>query len=344
MIPASQLQALRQSAREHPAAVRAEQHLDAISALLSDELPFVEQLIARASDGPRPINEATRQLVFAGGKRIRPVLALALARACGRDTSRCIALAAAAELVHSAALLHDDVIDEGTQRRGRPASRILWGNLISVLSGDLLLTSALALIQDSGVPGALDDMLDTTRAMIRGEVMQLQARNSERMGASSYLDIIRDKTASLFAYACRMGARSVDADPAVIDAVGRFGEHFGVTYQIIDDVLDIEASSREVGKQTCRDLLEGKTTLPLTLALKEGDSRLVALIDRARQGDSEAAREAASLPLVREACVEARAYGLRETEKGVAYLNRVPDCRERELLMELSTGLVERRI
>lgn len=342
MIPASQLQALRQSAREHPVAARAEEHLAAISALLADELPFVEQLIARATEGPQPIDKATRQLIFAGGKRIRPVLALALARACGGETSRCIALAAAAELVHSAALLHDDVIDEGTQRRGRPASRILWGNLISVLSGDLLLTSALALIQDSGVPGALDDMLDTTRSMIRGEVMQLQARGKERMGAARYLEIIRDKTASLFAYACRMGARSVDAPLEVIDAAGRFGGHFGLTYQIIDDVLDIEGADEEVGKQTCRDLLEGKTTLPLTLALKSGDSLLTSLIERARQGDESAARSAAKLPVVREACQEARQYGSRETEKAIAYLEAVPACRERELLIELSASLVER--
>jgi octaprenyl-diphosphate synthase len=140
-----------------------------------------------------------------------------------------------------------------------------------------------------------------------------------------------------------MGARSVDAGPEVIDAVGRFGEHFGVTYQIIDDVLDVEGASDDVGKQTCRDLLEGKTTLPLTLAMKDGDQTLTALVEKARTGDAEAAARAARLPLVREACAEARRYGLKETEEGISYLKAVPACRERELLIDLSTSLVERR-
>jgi octaprenyl-diphosphate synthase len=344
MIPASQLQVLRRAVSEHPSAAGAQEHLDAIIALLADELPGCEALIASATRAPRPLDRAIAQLIFAGGKRIRPVMTLLITRACGGDGPRCLPLAAAAELVHSAALLHDDVIDEGDTRRGKAASRVLWGNLVSVLAGDLLLTSALDLILSSRIDGALQDMLDTTRAMIRGEVIQLRARGREELGVESYFDLIRDKTASLFAFACRSGARAAGAEAGMVEAAGRFGEHFGVAFQIIDDVLDLEGVSGEVGKQLGRDLLEGKTTLPLALALRDDPERLRPLVSRARRGDESAATRVTGLPVIRAACIEARQRGKAETDKGIIHLQRLPVCRESELLTDLAQSLAERTV
>ncbi len=211
MIPEAQLNVLRDTAKTHPDAAGATEHLDAISAFLAEELPRLELMLREATAGPSPLDEACRQLVDAGGKRVRPMLTILVARACGGDALRSLPLAAANELVHSAALLHDDVIDEGEMRRGRAASRVLWGNLVSVLSGDLLLTGAMALIQKSGIPGAMDHMLRTTRAMLQGEVIQLAAREQNNMELASYMQMIRDKTASLFANACRSGAPRLGA-------------------------------------------------------------------------------------------------------------------------------------
>jgi octaprenyl-diphosphate synthase len=251
-------------------------------------------------------------------------------------------LAAAVELIHSATLLHDDVIDEGEQRRGRPASRMLWGNLVSVLSGDLLLTAALELVQSSGIEGAMSDTLATMQRLIGGEVAQLKARGREDLGIEGYLDIARGKTASLFANACRSGARVAGAAPTTIDAMGRFGERVGIAFQIIDDVLDLEGIPHEVGKQLGHDLAEGKTTLPLALALQHDAANLHPLLISARAGDTLAAARVSQAPSVRAACEKARVFALGETEVGLAQLRVLPDTRERELLVALVRGLIER--
>src|SRR5262249_41369970 len=162
---------------------------------------------------------------------VRPVTTLLVTRACGGDTLRAVPLAAAVELIHSATLLHDDVMDEGEQRRGRPASRVLWGNLVSVLSGDLLLTSALELVGAAEVEGAMQDTLATMRALIAGEVAQLKARGRDDLGIEGYLEIAAGKTASLFSCACRFGARAAGVGSELIDAAGRFGERVGIAFQ-----------------------------------------------------------------------------------------------------------------
>jgi octaprenyl-diphosphate synthase len=293
--------------------------------------------------GPSPLDAAAKQLVLAGGKRVRPLAALLVTRACGGDAARAIPLAAAVELIHSATLLHDDVIDEGEERRGRPASRVLWGNLVSVLSGDLLLTSALELVEGAAVPGALADTLATMQRLIAGEVAQLKARGREDLGIEGYLEIVRGKTASLFANACRAGARVAGADSGVIEALGRFGEHVGVAFQIVDDVLDLEGIPHEVGKRLGHDLAEGKTTLPLALALQHDAAALRPLLITARAGDTLAAARVSQAPSVRAACAQARTFALQETEVGLKQLRILPPSEERELLVLLVRGLIERR-
>jgi octaprenyl-diphosphate synthase len=344
MIPAAPFEALQHAAHAHSSAANAGEYMLQIHGLLAEALPALERTLAvAAGSGEPPLDKAAEQLVLAGGKRVRPLATLLVARACGGDVARAIPLAASVELVHSATLLHDDVMDEGEERRGRPASRVLWGNLVSVLSGDLLLTSALELVHRSGVPGAMADTLATMQRLIAGEVAQLKARGRLDLGIDGYLEIVRGKTASLFANACRAGARSADAPPDMIDALGRFGERVGIAFQIVDDVLDLEGIPHEVGKRLGHDLAEGKTTLPLALALEHDAIRLRPLLITARAGDTMAAARVSQAPSVRRACGEAREFALRETELGLTELAVLPPCVERELLTRLVRGLIQRR-
>jgi octaprenyl-diphosphate synthase len=344
MIPAVELNVLRKAVKDHPSAASVGKHLETITAFLSDVLPSLEEILAKATSAPTPLDRATQQLIFAGGKRIRPILTILFERACGGDGKACLQLAAATELIHSAALLHDDVIDESDTRRSRPASRVLWGNLISVLSGDLLLTQALELIQKSGVPGAMEDILETTRAMIHGEILQLESRDSEYISIDKYFDLVRSKTASLFAHSCRSGARCAGASGDVVRACGDFGSHFGTAFQIVDDVLDLEGVPEEVGKQLGHDLFEGRITLPIALALETDRDSLRPLIKKARAGDQVAASHLPQLPSVRAACEEARLYALDESKKGRKAIGEVlGNSPELELLVDIAYSMVNRR-
>ena len=344
MIPAAPFEALQHTARAHSSSHVAGEFMGRIQALLSEALPALELELQRACErGTAPLDAAAKQLVLAGGKRVRPLACLLVTRACGGDAARAIPLAAAVELVHSATLLHDDVLDEGEERRGRPASRVLWGNLVSVLSGDLLLTSALELVHGSGVEGALADTLNTMQLLIAGEVAQLKARGREDLGIEGYLEIARGKTASLFANACRLGARVAGADANTIDAMGRFGDRVGIAFQIIDDVLDLEGIPHEVGKRLGHDLAEGKTTLPLALALQHDAVTLRPWLISARAGDTLAAARVSQAASVRAACERARAFALEETEVGLTQLRVLPSTPERELLVMLVRSLIDRR-
>jgi octaprenyl-diphosphate synthase len=343
MIPAAQFEVLQGTAEAHSSEANAGEYMIQIHGLLAESLPQLEALLHRISSrGPAPLDAAAQQLVAAGGKRVRPLATLLVTRACGGDPALAIPLAAAVELIHSATLLHDDVIDEGEERRGRPASRVLWGNLVSVLSGDLLLTSALELVQSSGIPDAMSDTLATMQRLIGGEIAQLKARGREDLGIAGYLEIARGKTASLFANACRAGARAARADTATIEALGQFGERVGIAFQIVDDVLDLEGIPHEVGKRLGHDLAEGKTTLPLALALEHDAAALRPLLISARAGDTLAAARVSQAASVRRACEAARAFALRETEQGLQHLALLPPGRERELLTLLVRGLIQR--
>ena len=344
MIPAAPFKALQEVASSRSSARHAGEYMSEIQALLADSLPLVELAVERATAGPAPLRDASAHLVLAGGKRVRPLTALLVHRVCGGNGQGVVPLASAVELIHSATLLHDDVMDEGEERRGRPASRVLWGNLVSVLSGDLLLTSALELVEQSGVAGAMNDTLATMRGLIGGEVAQLQARGKDDIGIDGYLEIARGKTASLFSCACRFGARSAGAASEVIDAAGRFGERVGVAFQIVDDVLDLEGVPHEVGKRLGHDLAEGKTTLPLALALAHAAAELRPLLVAARAGDPLAAAKVSRAEPVRDACIEARAFALAETERGLHELSLLPAGHVRELLEALVRGLIHRRV
>jgi octaprenyl-diphosphate synthase len=342
MISVAHRQVLRDAASKEQSSAAAAQHLDDITKLLGEAMPRLEAAALAATRGPVPLDAASLHLVESGGKRVRPMACMLMTAACGGDPSRAVPIAAATELIHSATLLHDDVIDEGEERRNRPSSRVLWGNLVSVLSGDLLLTRALALVDSAGVPGAMPDMLYTLERLIGGEVDQLNARARDDLGEAGYLEIVQGKTASLFGFACRSGAR-IAGRHDLIEVSGQFGEKIGIAFQIIDDVLDLAGDAREVGKRLGADLAEGKTTLPLVLALERDEGEIRALLPRARTGDAEAARAVSGHPLVREGCERARFYANEQSSEALRALDELPASRARDLLRSLALVLTRRK-
>src|SRR5512136_3068786 len=218
---------------------------------LFDDLAALEGQLTRATaDAEATLQAAARHLVAAGGKRIRPTVTLLACGACGGDMAAAVPFAAAAELTHSATLLHDDVIDDGAVRRGQPASRVIWGNAVSVLSGDWLLARALEIVagQPAG-PAALPPLLATMRRLVEGEVLQLSLRGGFRATEQDYFAVVQGKTASLFGWAAAAGAWAAGVNGAVPAALAAFGEGVGTAFQLVDDALDYAADPGLLGKR-----------------------------------------------------------------------------------------------
>jgi octaprenyl-diphosphate synthase len=238
---------------------------------LSEGIPRLERLLLSAArEAPHQLDGAAAALVGAGGKRVRPLLALLSARAAhpGRRSRGRVALAVAAELIHSATLLHDDVIDDGLTRRGLPAPRVAYGNSVSVLAGDWLLTTSLDLALRSRVPGAVEALVRTLRELVAGEARQLSLRGSTDFTPDDALAVGRLKTGSLFAFCGEAGALAARASKKVVSSLHAFGGHAGTAFQISDDLLDFEADAHTLGKAVLADVSEGKPSLPLALALQ----------------------------------------------------------------------------
>jgi octaprenyl-diphosphate synthase len=318
---------------------RAERRLTELQALFSEDLAWVERGLASAAEsGPRPATDAARHLLERGGKRVRP-LSLLLSAACFggiSDTAR--ELAVVAELVHNATLLHDDVIDDGTERRGAQAARVLWGNGISVLAGDLLLVHALD--RTSRVaPDVMPELVQTLRRLVEGEILQLRGRVELDVSQATYERILRDKTASLFAWAARTGARVAGADARSELALANFGEELGVAFQLVDDVLDY--SGERAGKNLFADLRDGKLTLPLVLAVEE-DAALRAPLARIFEGDREPVAAVSRAVVESGACAAVRRRAQDHTKKAVVALEAVAMSPARSLLTGVAEALSAR--
>lgn len=318
-----------------------------VRALVAREMGEIEDLVcARIAGGVSPGVESAAHLFDAGGKRVRP-LGLLLATACfGTIDARARDLGAAAELVHMATLLHDDVIDDGDQRRGRPTSRRVWGNAVSVLAGDMLLVEALRLA--SAGAGADDkvtwtELVATLGRLVDGEIIQLRGRVAVSLDEATYFEIVRGKTASLFEWALRAGARTGGAGEAAIDALGRFGSSIGVAFQLVDDLLDYDGDAARTGKTLFADLAEGKLTLPLIRAAAgAGGASVSGLVARVREGDEAAARELGLFVRESGACERVRELARGETTRALAELAIVPRCSASEALADVARGLAAR--
>src|SRR5579859_6749144 len=340
--PLASVAMLCDTATVERAGPRAATRMAQVYALVHDDIADVEaELVRLARDGVSPATDAASHLL-AGGKRVRPLTVL-LSAACfgGGVPPGARDLAVVAELIHLATLLHDDVIDDGQERRGRPTPRRLWGNAVSVLAGDLLLTHALERTAAAAPGPVLTDLFATLRRLVDGEVVQLRGRLVLDPREEVYFRIIRDKTASLFAWAARSGATIAGAASDAAAALGEYGAHLGVAFQLVDDVLDYEGDPRATGKALLGDLAEGKLTLPLvrTLAAQPGLRRDVEAV---REGDRSAAERVAEAVRTSPACAEVRALAREHTADALESLQMLPGGAARDLLAAIARELTGR--
>jgi octaprenyl-diphosphate synthase len=242
--------------------------------MLADDMEGVNTLIRErmASKHAPRIPEVTAHLVEAGGKRLRPLLTLAAAQLCGYGGPYHVHLAATVEFIHTATLLHDDVVDESSQRRGRPTANLLWDNQSSVLVGDYLFSRAFQLMVETGSLRVLDILANASATIAEGEVLQLTAANNLATDEEIYLQIVRGKTAALFAAATEVGGVIAGAPQAHVDALRDYGDALGVCFQIVDDLLDYDGTAEAMGKNVGDDFREGKLTLPVIKAVAQADA------------------------------------------------------------------------
>lgn len=320
--------------------------LERLSALVGDDLVQVNKVIVeRMQSEVALIPQLAGHIVAAGGKRLRPMLTLAAARLCGYRGRRHLALAACVEFIHTATLLHDDVVDGSGLRRGLATANAVWGNKSSVLVGDFLFSRAFQLMVADGSLEVLHILSDAAADIAEGEVHQLMTANDTSTGEALYLDVIRAKTATLFSAACRIGAVVADRPRTEEEALADYGLNLGITYQLADDVLDYMAAQETLGKSVGDDFREGKVTLPAIIAFARGDEPERAFWRRTledmeqREGDLDhAIALAAKHGAVTDTLARAREYGNRAR----AALSVFPDGAEKRILAELVDFCIER--
>jgi octaprenyl-diphosphate synthase len=246
--------------------------LETLTNLMSEDIAAVNQLIMqRMESRVEVIPRLAGHIIASGGKRLRPLLTLACSRLCGYEGQRHQKLAASVEFIHTATLLHDDVIDESVLRRGSPSANALFGNEASVLVGDFLFSRAFELMVEDGSIDVLDVLSHASAVISEGEILQLITTNDSATSEQAYLEIVRDKTAELFAAACRIGAIVAGRSASEEEALRTFGLNLGIAFQIVDDVLDYSAKQGRLGKTVGDDFREGKMTLPVILAIHRGN-------------------------------------------------------------------------
>lgn len=245
--------------------------LDAINALVAEDLREVNALIMRRMESSVPlIPQIAGHIVAGGGKRIRPVLTLATARLCGYQGKRQLSLAACIEFIHTATLLHDDVVDQSRLRRGRDTANSLWGNKPSVLVGDFLFSRAFQMMVEDGSLPVLAVLSRASARIAEGEVQQLMTANDLSTSESTYLEVVKGKTAVLFAAACQVGAIVAEQPRGAEEAMDCYGLNLGIAFQLADDAIDYASTSAAMGKAKGDDFRDGKITLPVILAYRRG--------------------------------------------------------------------------
>ena len=328
----------------HPPLATPSPTLAATDRSLSDEMAQVDTLIqSRLSSDLVLIDQSARYIVSAGGKRIRPKLVLLFAGALGFEGPERFELAAIVEFIYTATVLHDDVVDESSLRRGRQTANALFGNAASVLVGDFLYSRAFQMMVSVNRMRVLDVLADATNVIAEGEVLQLMNMHDADLGVEDYLRVIRYKTAKLFEASARLGAVLAQAGRHVEEACADYGRSLGTAFQLVDDLLDYEGDSGQLGKNVGDDLREGKPTLPLLIAMQRGDEPQRALIRHAIE-HGEVARLAEIVQIVRRtgAIEETREAARREAEQARRSLEALPASARKEALLELSLRSVDR--
>jgi octaprenyl-diphosphate synthase len=319
--------------------------LEHIRAVIADDLAAVDSVIqARLTSDVALINRIANYIIGSGGKRVRPALALIVGNHFNAPAAACHELAAVIEFIHTATLLHDDVVDESALRRGRNTANAEFGNAAAVLVGDFLYSRAFQMMVEVGSMPVMEVMADATNVIAEGEVLQLLNVHDADTGEEAYLRVVRYKTAKLFEAACRVGAFLGGARLAEQNAVGQYGMHLGTAFQLIDDVLDYSGDFQVTGKNLGDDLAEGKPTLPLIYALRVGNEAQKQAIRSAIEHGGldnltavlEALKSTGALGYAREAAQ-------REAALASEAIAGLPDSVYREALLQLCAFAVERR-
>ncbi len=317
-----------------------------LTALVEGELAEVNKVIlVEMQSEVALIPQLAGHLIAAGGKRLRPVLTLAAAKLCGYTGSRQVGLAACVEFIHTATLLHDDVVDESDLRRGIATANAVWGNKASVLVGDFLFSRAFQLMVADGSLKVLKVLSDSSAIIAEGEVQQLMTANDTDTGEEAYLSVVKAKTAALFSAACQVGAVVAERPTAEEEALISYGTNLGIAFQIVDDVLDYSAKQAELGKSIGDDFQEGKVTLPIILAFRRGNEeersfwrRTIEELDQ-KDGDLEHAMSLmAKHNTLTDTLERARYYGAVAKDA----LGLFPESEVKETLADLIDFCIER--
>ena len=320
---------------------------DRMAAYLNADMTAVNDLIRdrMASEHAPRIPEVTAHLVEAGGKRLRPMLTLAAARLCGYDGPYHVHLAATVEFIHTATLLHDDVVDESAQRRGRPTANLLWDNKSSVLVGDYLFARSFQLMTETNNMRVLAILANASATIAEGEVLQLTAAQNLATDEGIYLQVVRGKTAALFSAATQVGGVIAAAPDAQVQALFDYGDALGIAFQIVDDLLDYQGDPNATGKNIGDDFRERKLTLPVIKAIAKGDAAERAFwtrtIEKGKQEDGDL-EHALSLLNAHGTLDETKAEALAWAEQAKAALNTLPDHELTQMLRDLADYVVAR--
>ncbi|MCW5649750.1 MAG: polyprenyl synthetase family protein [Ramlibacter sp.] len=305
----------------------------------------VDRVIARRLDSSVPlVGDVSRYIISAGGKRLRPALLLLVCGALGYREDRRFGLAAVVEFIHTATLLHDDVVDDSTLRRGRATANENFGNPASVLVGDFLYSRAFQMMVDAGEMRIMQILSDATNVIAEGEVLQLMNMHDASLDEAGYLRVIRSKTAKLFEASARLGAVLAGSPPSVEEACAEYGQALGTAFQVIDDVLDYEGDAQEMGKNIGDDLREGKATLPLIVAMQRGDQAQRDLVRHAiEQGATTGLDQVVDIVRSTGALDVTRQAAANEAQRAIDAARRLPDNAFSRGLLQLAAQLLDRR-
>ena len=313
--------------------------------LIAADMEAVDRVIRQRLDsGVALVGTVSQYIISAGGKRIRPALLLLMAGALGYKGTQHHNLAAVIEFIHTATLLHDDVVDESTLRRGRPTANERFGNPASVLVGDFLYSRAFQMMVDAQDMRVMEILAEATNVIAEGEVLQLMNMHDASLDEAAYLRVIRSKTAKLFEASTRLAAILVKSPPTVEDACAEYGQALGTAFQVIDDLLDYDGSTIELGKNLGDDLREGKSTLPLIIAMQRGTPTERSLIQEAiENGSVDGLNEIADIVRKTGALDATRSAALSEAERALSALAYIPDGIYKNALHDLASQMLVRR-
>ncbi|MFK3872463.1 octaprenyl diphosphate synthase [Pseudoalteromonas rhizosphaerae] len=319
--------------------------IKAIQALIENDMNDVNQLIyAQMRSDVALVNQLGLYIVNSGGKRVRPMLAILSAKALGYEGKDHVTLATIVEFIHTATLLHDDVVDESNLRRGTPTANAEFGNAASVLVGDFIYTRSFQLMVGIGKMQVMQILADATNVIAEGEVLQLMNCNDPDTTEDSYMQVIYSKTAKLFEAATGLAAIITEKDDSTLQALNLYGMHLGTAFQLVDDVLDYNADAEQLGKNIGDDLAEGKPTLPLLYAMRHGNAEQVQLIRDAIEHSNGMDHLEAILSTLNE--TKALEFTMNkaneEADKAIACLSVLDESPYKEALVSLARIAVDR--